>query len=287
MNYQSPSGFSQIPPVVKNLLIINGLFFLATWVVQSQFDENLTNWLGLFHWSSDFFKPYQWVTHFFMHGSFTHILFNMFALWMFGKILEQVWGPKRFLIYYLVTALGAAIIYTGYSTYSLNKLENEVNQIEMNPTPSSFNRFIQDNVPVQKWLHSENEELVNLAKQYILTAEKLSNNPEDPQQQRNAMDLAKLKHAISRNTPVIGASGAVFGILLAFGLLFPNTQLMLLFPPIPIKAKYFVMGYGALELYFGFQNNLGDSVAHFAHLGGMLFGYVLIKIWQKGRNTFY
>jgi membrane associated rhomboid family serine protease len=167
---------------------------------------------------------------------------------MFGRVLESVWGPKRFLTFYLVTGIGAATLHTF------------VNFIEYNHTAAQIS-----------------PEQVAYVKEvgYGLWAE--GKNFSDPL-------LGKLNIAL--NTPTVGASGAVFGILLGFGMLFPNTQLMLLFPPIPIKAKYFVMGYGAIELYLGFSNS-GGNVAHFAHLGGMLFGYFMIKYWNKNSKRFY
>jgi membrane associated rhomboid family serine protease len=164
----------------------------------------------------------------------------MFALWMFGKILENVWGAKRFLIYYMITALGAAALHLAVSQYQIYELSNEV------------------------------PNLIELAKKGLY-------NPSN----ENSLRLTQLV-----TTPTVGASGAVFGILLAFGMLFPNTLLYIYFA-IPIKAKYFVMIYGALELYLGLSNNPADNVAHFAHLGGMLFGFLLLKYWQKNHTQFY
>ncbi len=242
-------NFKNIPPVVKNLLIINGLFFLATILLKNQVD--LTEYLGLHYWDSPGFYPHQLVTYMFMHSSqdFTHVLFNMFAVWMFGRVLEQVWGGKRFLIYYMVTGVGAGLIQLLVAYIRIQGLGDAV-------TPQ-----VMDLVMTEGY-------------QAILQGQNFS----DP-------FLGTLNGLI--NGVTVGASGAVFGILLAFGMLFPNTELMLLFPPIPIKAKWFVMGYGALELYMGFANNPQDNVAHFAHLGGMLFGFILIKMWKKDRGNFY
>jgi membrane associated rhomboid family serine protease len=242
-------NFRNIPPVVKNLLIINGLFFLATIMFRN--DINLTEYLGLHYWLSDGFYPHQLITYMFMHSSvdFTHVLFNMFAVWMFGRILEQTWGSKRFLIFYIVTGLGAGIIQLIVAHFRL--------------------------MPLYDAIHPEALSLV-LEEGYGVIAS--GQNYVDP--------IMGTFNGLYNGTTV-GASGAVFGILLAFGMLFPNTELMLLFPPIPIKAKWFVIGYGALELYMGFANNPNDNVAHFAHLGGMLFGFILIKIWKKDRTKFY
>lgn len=188
---------SQTPPVVKNLIAINVLFFLAQGVFP------VVGYLGLYHWEMPQFEPYQLVTHMFLHGSLSHLFFNMFALWMFGRILEYDLGSKRFLIYYVVTGIGAALIHMLVFT------------------------LMGGGVSV-----------------------------------------------------TVGASGAVFGVLLAFGMLHPNDMIMLLIPPIPMKAKYFVIGYGALELILGFVNS-GGSIAHFAHVGGMLWGYMLLRWWKN------
>lgn len=237
-----------IPPVVKNLLIINGLFFLATIILQNQ-GIDLARYLGLHYWKSPGFKPHQLVTYMFMHGGFTHILFNMFAVWMFGRVLEQVWGQKRFLIFYMVTGIGAGIVQLLVAHIRLMGYGDAI-------TPEVMDVILTDGY------------------QAILERK----NYTDPV-------LRNLNGLI--NGVTVGASGAVFGILLAFGMLFPNTELMLLFPPIPIKAKWLVIGYGVFELYSGFANNPNDNVAHFAHLGGMLFGFILIKYWKKDRNHFY
>ena len=232
------TSFSSIPDVIKNLLIINGLLFLATAVLESQ-GIYLIQILGLHQFQSPNFRPHQLVTHLFMHANTMHLLMNMFALWMFGKILENIWGGKRFLIYYMFTGLGAAVLHLAVIQYQIFQL----------------------NIP----------EMLELAKQGLYTQGNI-----------NSLRLTQLV-----STPTVGASGAVFGILLAFGMLFPNTQLFLLFPPIPIKAKYFVIGFGLLSLYLGLSNNPSDNIAHFAHLGGMIFGVLLIKYWKKNRNTFY
>ena len=247
MNYK-PAKFSYLPEVVKNLLIINGLFFLATHVMGSSFDLNLVKYLGLHNWQSPDFKPHQLVTHLFMHGSIGHIFFNMFALWMFGNQLENVWGGKRFLTYFMITGLGAAALHLG-----VNQLQISVAEAKMSAEQISM--VVKDGY------------------------EALSNgmNFTDPLMR----ELNTLYH-----TPTVGASGAVFGVLLAFGMLFPNTLIYIYFA-LPIKAKYFVMIYGAIELWSGIQNNPNDNVAHFAHLGGMIFGFFLIKYWRKNSQHFY
>lgn len=246
MSYQNyrPSGFSILPPVVKNLLIINGLFFLAT-VTLSQID--LIEILGLYPFESKLFKPYQLITHFFMHGGFLHIFSNMFALWMFGNSLENYWGGKRFLTYYLFTGLGAAALHLGIIEFQIHSLISAMD-------PEDVDTVLR-----------EGRNVLRNYQNYV------------------SPDMAQLN--ILLNTATVGASGAVFGVLLAFGMMFPNTVIYLYFA-LPIKAKYFVMLYGALELYAGIQNNPGDNVAHFAHLGGMIFGYFLLRYWSKNRNRY-
>ena len=183
-----------------------------------------------------------------MHGNFSHILFNMFALWMFGNQLENIWGGKRFLIYYLITGLGAAFLHLAVNQFQISITETQL-------TASQINMVIEEG-----YLAIKNG--------------------------RNFIDPVMGKLNLLYHTPTVGASGAVFGLLLAFGMLFPNTLIYLYFA-IPIKAKYFVLGYGLIELWLGIQNNSNDNVAHFAHLGGMLFGYLLIKYWRKNSQHFY
>lgn len=247
-----------IPPVVKNLLILNGLMFLGTYVAKN-FDIDLIRLLGIFPLDSKYFQPYQFVTHMFMHGGFLHIFSNMFALWMFGSKLEQVWGSSRFLFFYFFTGLGAAALHLGVSMYEVSSLKSAI--IESGANISSI---------VNASSYQIESLAQNLSYKYGLGYDTIIN------------------YWYSINTPTVGASGAVFGVLIGFGMLFPNTRLMLLFPPIPMKAKVFVFLYGAFELYAGFSTMHGGSnIAHFAHVGGMLFGYILIKYWQKKGQNFY
>lgn len=267
--YRTP-GFGGIPPVIKNLLIINVLLFLGTQVLTS---VNLVEFLALYYPESTHFRPYQFVTHMFMHGGLTHLFFNMFALWMFGRVLEGVWGSKRFLIYYFVTGLGAAALHLFVNYLSIEDMKAAALAFQNTPSPEAFQVFIKAH------LSNPSNAVIDLVNRFY----------DRPESQALA---AEAWHVIGRvvdlniNVPTIGASGAVFGVLLAFGMLFPNTELMLLFPPIPIKAKWVVIGYGLLELYLGFTNR-GGNIAHFAHLGGMIFGFILIKYWNSKKKTFY
>ena len=246
MNNFRPQGFNILPMVTKNLLIINGLVFLAAMTLENIFQYDVNAELGLYYVGSEEFKPIQFITYMFLHGNFQHLLFNMFAFWMFGSAVENYWGPKRFLIYYMATGVGAAIIQQFVSFVRIESLSSEV-----------------DPQMLQQVIH-QGREILDTSRNYV-----------------GALGDINLLY----NIQTVGASGSVFGILLAFGMLFPNSLIYIYFA-IPVKAKWMVMGYGALELYSGLANNPGDNVAHFAHLGGMLFGFFLIKYWKKNDNSF-
>lgn len=271
MNQYRP-GFNQIPPVVKNLIIINVLLWLATYVLKNT-GTNLTDYLALYYPASEKFRLHQIFTHMFMHGGLTHIFFNMFALWMFGRVLESVWGPKRFLLYYLVTGVGAAALHTFVNYLSISSMQNALDAFINTPSPELLDAF------VKKHLSNPSTQVIDFINSWY-------NSPSNPSLANEGQQLMGRILELNMNIPTVGASGAIFGILLAFGMLFPNTQLMLLFPPIPIRAKYFVMGYGAIELYLGITQP-GSNIAHFAHLGGMLFGFFMIKYWNKTTKNFY
>lgn len=237
-----PSFLDSIPPVVKNLIAINVILFLASSVLPTIFlrfglSIDLNDILGMHYWESGKFNPAQLLTYSFMHGSLMHIFFNMFALYMFGGILEQVWGTKRFLFYYLITAVGAALVQQIFWSVEYHSALTAINQ--------------------------------------AISSDAL-NAPALIEQKRMFLN--------SPNFITIGASGSVFGLLLAFGWLFPEQRLYLMFIPVPIKAKIFVIIYGVVELFQGVANFSGDNVAHFAHLGGMLFGAILIVIWKKKKH---
>ena len=228
-----PGSFQILPPVIKNLIIVNVLVFLA----QKAFDPTdfgtVSQLFALHDVRSVYFKPHQLITHLFMHGGIWHIFFNMFALWMFGSTLENVWGPKRFLIFYMLCGLGAAVLH-----------------------------------------------LTTLYVEYADLASQMASAPIDIQNQYIYDPLYKI------NVPTVGASGAVFGCLAAFGYLFPNSIVYAYF--IPMKAKWFVILYAGLELWLGIRNSAGDSVAHWAHLGGALVGFLLVFYWNRNnRRRFY
>ena len=215
----SPTGFRVLPTVVKHLLIINAIMFLATFTL-NRFNIDLSDYLGLHFFLAKDFMPHQLFTYMFMHANFEHIFFNMFALWMFGNTLENIWGSRRFLLFYIVCGLGAAIC-------------QEVVQFIDFEMRTDWNGLALLNDGMREVLNTWN---------------------------------------------TVGASGAVYGLLLAFGMLFPNSRIYLYFL-FPIKAKWFVIGYAVIELLSGFFTS--GNVAHFAHLGGMLFGLILILIWKK------
>ena len=241
-------SFFGMPPAVKNIIYINILMLLANYASIGIFNVDLNRILGIYFPASDQFRPIQILTHMFMHGGIWHLFFNMLALYMFGQVLEQVWGPKRFLIYYFVSGLGAM------ATHML-VMEIQYRQVMNYIAPEQLQEVLDDGYTYTLQLKAYTDPVMRKL-QYILY------------------------------TPTVGASGAIYGVLLAFGMLFPNTPLLLLFPPIPIRAKYFVLLYGGLELYLAITQP-GSSVAHAAHLGGMIFGFILIKIWKKTTKTFY
>jgi membrane associated rhomboid family serine protease len=231
-----PGSFQMIPPVIKNLIIINGLVWLAEMTLGANISEWMFNMFALHDVHSALFKPHQVVTYLFLHDNhgFEHILFNMFALWMFGAVLENYWGGKRFLTFYLVCGIGAAFAHLAVLYH------------EMGPLMDQFH-----------YLPSEQQQ-------------ELLNDP-----------------TFRVNEATVGASGAIFGCLAAFGYLFPNQYIYMYFL-FPIKVKWFVLGYAAIELFSGVRASAGDNVAHWAHLGGGLVGLLLVIYWNRtNRKNFY
>ena len=238
MSAYRQSPFSNITPVVKNLLILNIIFFIATYVLRHAFD--MEKWLAVYYFNSPSFKLWQIISYMFMHGSIAHIFFNMLALFMFGPILEHSVGPKRFLSLYFICGIGAII------------LQWAVQAIQIHGITGDF--------------LISHPELESSYLAYGPTAQKL-------------FDIY--------NTPIVGASGAIFGLLVAFAMLYPNMEMMIIFFPIPIKAKYLIPIYILLELWLGVGQYGGDNVAHFAHLGGALFGFLVVKSWRLNRPNNY
>lgn len=259
-------------PVVTNLIIINVLMLIITAVCEQFMGVDLVKILGLYYPGSSHFNPVQIVSHMFMHASITHLFFNMFALYMFGRVLEQFWGGKRFFIYYMVTGLGAAALHTLVNHIEILVMQRQFAQVLANLSPDTLHAFLVDKYP-QLLPHLEGHD--------VLTQIFASSDPA-VQVRQLFTEIQTLRMGI----PTVGASGAVFGILLAFGVLFPSVVIYLLIPPIPIRARVMVIIYAALELYLGMRNP-GSSIAHFAHLGGMLFGYILILYWKRHGFTKY
>ncbi|HEY8404847.1 MAG TPA: rhomboid family intramembrane serine protease [Flavobacteriales bacterium] len=229
----------RLPVVTKNLLIINVLMFLASQVLPETFSLNMTGYF----FQSENFRPWQIITHMFMHGNVMHIFFNMFGVYMFGATLEHYWGPKRFLNYYLLCGIGA---------FGLHQL---ITYIEVQQLSAALPNDL-------------------LKQVYLIGNEALMEG-------KNFTNPTAANLNIALNVGLVGASGCLFGLLLAYGMMFPNAELFLMFIPVPIKAKWFVIGYGAVELMLALRNAPGDNVAHYAHLGGMIFGYIILKYWQK------
>ena len=258
-------GFNILPPGVKNLLILNILVFLATYVFQMTGLCDLNKWLGLHYIAAPDFYPWQFITYMFMHANFGHIFFNMFALWMFGAAVENHWGTKRFIIYYLITGIGAAFVHYVILFFQLHPLLSLLNQFIDNPSIETYRYLVENNTDI----HFKDMLSNNLLY--------LQQNPDSINELVNV--TANARDTFLNSINMVGASGAVFGLLLAFGMLFPNSQIYIYFL-FPIKAKWFVIFYGALELIYGIAGT-SDGVAHFAHLGGMLFGFIYILWWRN------
>lgn len=265
---------SNITPAVKAIIIINVIIFLLINLMGKRSGIDWVNILGLHLPESKHFAFYQYITHMFTQEGLTHIFFNMFAVFMFGRILESVWGSKRFVIYYMVTGIGAALLYSLVSWYGYHNMQEEFYAFQNTPDPGLLAEFLRTH-------------LGGIPNDLVAFIDGWTNHPDSQEYIKTAEAIYQNIIQGYVNIPMIGASGAVFGILLAFGMLFPNTELFIMFIPIPIKAKYFVLFYGAAELYLGIQNQVGDNVAHFAHLGGMLFGFFLIRYWRKHSKRFY
>lgn len=283
MNYEQfrPRSFKVLPEVVKNLLIINGILYLATVVLESR-GIDLNDILGLHYFSSEKFRVYQLITYMFMHGSFTHILFNMFAVWMFGAAMENYWGPKKFLTYYIITGLGAALAHYAIVYFEIQPVIAYYDSYISNPTIEGLQSLVSSDA-FKSFSSADMIDHYNAFRREFISLQGV--NPDEAL--RLSVDFMKQLRVDALNAPVVvGASGALFGLLLAYGMTFPNSIIYLYFA-IPIKAKYFVILFGAIELFSGVANIQGDNVAHFAHLGGLVTGILLILYWKhkdKNRN---
>jgi membrane associated rhomboid family serine protease len=261
-----------ITPIVQRLLIINVVVFALTYLLGNIIDLN--RWLALHSFYSGDFVPFQFLTYMFMHGDIMHIFSNMFGLYVFGPMLEHFLGAKKFLVLYFVCGIGAGFLYWGINAYEVHQVQEAAVEYIANPTPEAFTDFLYRNAP-------------DIYKGNLNYVDNFAEHPHDigiiSETKKFAEGIVLSQSAFT----MVGASGAIFGILMAFALLFPNTEMMLLFPPIPIKAKYLVGAYALYEIYAQFQNRPGDNVAHFAHITGMIFAFILIRYWKTNRNSFY
>lgn len=258
--------FGNIQPVTKNLLLLNVAMFLLMLFFEYQGQGvDLGSLLGAHYFGTPLFEPYQLISHFFMHGNFFHIFMNMYILVMFGSFLERLWGPKRYFILYVASALGAVLLYNSVGFFQILELKETIHNSN---AVAALNGLLRETGG-----HITDGNLMEIAQRYGITT----------QVQYDALG----DYAIKSIVPMVGASGAIFGLLAAFAILFPNTELMLLFPPIPIKAKWLIGGYFVFEVYSSFQNNAGDNVAHLAHVGGAIVGAILVLIWRRTGKNFY
>jgi membrane associated rhomboid family serine protease len=253
-----------IPQVTKNLLLLNVLMFILTFVFESK-GIVLGDLLGAHYFGTPLFEPYQIVSHFFMHDGVFHLFFNMYALVIFGSFLEKLWGPKRFFILYVASALGAFLLYNGMGYFQILELKAQINNESL---IAGLNGIIKENHLSPHTIDLLNE-FINSHNYNAVNADIVSD------------------YVYKSYIPMVGASGAIFGILASFAILFPNTELQLLFPPIPIKAKWLIGGYFLMEVYMSFQDKAGDNVAHLAHVGGAIVGAIIVLIWRKRSNHFY
>ncbi len=276
-----PSRFEILPTVVKNLLIINGLVFLAQKTFGSATASfSFDDLFALHAWQSSLFKPWQLVTHMFMHGDFGHILGNMFALWMFGSILENLWGAKRFLTFYFICGLGAALMHLLFLSYELVPMMKDYAVIVSHRSggnAAAITDAIMNFGSKYNLKYAADSDLVSLIRA----------NPGNPEIATQLFRMVTEFYEKNIDTATIGASGAVFGILAAFIYLFPNTYIYLYFL-VPVKAKWLGLIYFSYEIFYAIQNSAGDNVARWAHIGGGLVGLLIVMTWNKtNKKTFY
>lgn len=268
---------SLFPPIVRTILLLNvALFALTQFMAGMGID--LTAILAMHYPGSPDYRHWQWVTHFFMHGNFSHIFSNLLALWMFGAPLENYWGKNKFMAYYFITAFGAALLHLGVQAYTYEMYNAKANDFKQEVTFGSFQKFLHDSKTGNYGFKVDGDAVTAMDYADLWATDK--GNPQMANHAREMVNIISEQKLNERNTPVLGASGAVFGLLLAFGMIYPNQYVFIGFL-IPMQAKYFVALYGFWELYRGMQNAPGDNVAHFAHLGGMLFGFILLWLWKK------
>lgn len=255
---------NKLSPLVEKILIVNVIIFL----VPKLFGIDLTDWLGLHYMGSAAFKPYQFLTHLFIHAGYFHLFSNMFTLVTFGPTLEYVLSPRKFLLLYVITGLGAAVLYMGVLYVEMSNLTFRYYTYLDHPTPIAFMTFL-------KKFPTLYPTFQNFLEGFFI-------HSDDPAYITRSKAIITQLYTLKINVPIVGASGAVFGLLTAFAMLFPEARLSLWLLPFSMPARYFVILYGIYELYAGVRDNPADHVAHFAHLGGILFGYLFIK-WYRRR----
>lgn len=247
---------NNIPQVTRNLLILNVLMFLVTLYFQSQ-NIDLYSILGMHYLNSPLFEPYQLISHIFMHADIMHLFFNMFGLVMFGGFLERLWGPRRFFFFYMASAVGALLLYNSIGVIELMELKR---QLAAAGSLGELDKFIRE-FPTLR-----------------MAAEQLSSTP---------LSNLETRYLLESYSTMFGASGAVFGVMSGFAILFPNTEMYIYFIPIPIKAKYLIGGYFVYELYRSIYQEAGDNVAHLAHVGGAVIGAIIVLYWRRKSKNFY
>jgi membrane associated rhomboid family serine protease len=256
----------RITPIVKILLLLNIVIFLA----QNLLNLGLIDTLGLRCVLSNYFRPYQFFTHLFIHANFGHLFNNMIALVTFGPILERTLSSRKFITFYIITGLGSAVLYAVMQYFEVSKLEALCHTYLAQPNPKSFVAYL------KHFPHHTYSAFYSLISAFF-------ERPDDLAYIARSKVIISQLYTLKADMPTVGASGSVFGIFMAFAMLFPNTKLLLLFIPFPIKAKYVIALYGIYEIYAGIKDNPADNVAHFAHLGGILFAYLFVR-WWKERN---
>lgn len=262
--------FRNLTPVVKNLLLITVLAH----IIGGFLNIDLAMLAGLRNPISSEFQPWQFFTYMFIHGGLGHLFGNMFALFIFGPLLEQFWGSNRFLIFYLVTGIGAGVVYAGVNYWDMQGMRNDAQTYMYNPNPDDFSKFVSSHA-------------TRFYGNFYDIIDDFEKNPQSESLKRETKEIVSAVYDRYSNIPMVGASGAIFGLLMAFALLFPNTELFLLFFPFPIKAKYFVGFYLLYEIYQEFNRAPGDNVAHLAHLAGALIAFIMIRLWRRDRTKFY
>ncbi len=273
----SPGRFSFLPVVTKNLLIINTLCYFAMWALKSAFGFDLNDLMGLHYMRSSHFYPFQFLTYMFMHANFEHLFFNMFALWMFGSVIENYWGGRRFIVYYILTGIGAALTHYLIVSVQLGPDMALIQSCIQSTDVEHLSRLLQNH---QFMLNPQSGDIWDQFAVFRQNVGILSQQPQNV----NAIEevnrfLNNYMDYYAGIPNIVGASGSIYGLLLAFGVLFPNDRVYLYFL-FPIRAKWFVLIFGLIELGSGIFGT-ADGVAHFAHLGGMVFGLLLIWWWRK------